>query len=187
VTASEPADGRLSQSELLDNLNALLLAGFVTTSNLLGNGLRLLLDDPGLMIALRSGTVPVSEFTEEVLRYDAPIQWIVRRSPGGAQIGGAQIAAGQQVVLLIGAANRDPAQFAVPDAFQPTRSDSSPLSFGAGAHFCLGNALALLEASIAFPMLLSRFPIMAAAGDPSRDYSGPVHRGFASLPIRVGR
>jgi cytochrome P450 len=180
------ADWRLSQSELLDNLNVLLLAGFVTTTNLLGNGLRILLDDPGLLAALRSGTESVSGFTEEVLRYDAPVQWTVRRSPGGAEIGGVQIAPGQQVVLLLGAANRDPAQFALPDAFRPARSEGTPLSFGAGAHFCLGNALARLEATIAFPMLLSQFPVLAAAGDPIRDYSSPLHRGSASLPIRVG-
>ena len=86
---------------------------------------------------------------------------------------------------LIGAGNRDPRKFTAPDTFDPLRADGGPLSFGGGAHFCLGAALARLEASVAFPRLLARFPAMAPAGEPARR-SGLVLRGFDALPVLIG-
>jgi cytochrome P450 len=96
---------------------------------------------------------------------------------------------GAEVVTLLGAANRDPRRFADPGEFRPARYDpaaaaSPPISFGAGAHFCLGAALARLEAAVAFPRLLSRFPALAPAGDPVRR-PGLVLRGYETLPVRV--
>jgi cytochrome P450 len=89
----------------------------------------------------------------------------------------------------LGAANRDPRRFGAPDEFRPARydpagPDSAPLSFGAGAHFCLGAALARLEGAVAFPRLLSRFPALAPAGDPVRRPT-LLLRGFETLPVRV--
>ncbi len=179
------ADGRLSESELLVNLTLLLFAGFETTTNLLGNGLQILLSRPALVSGLRHGTVPPAAFVTEVLRFDSPVQaatdrW--RREPG--QVAGVPVPAGGHVIPMIGAANRDPRRFRSPDTFDPARSDSGALSFGAGAHFCLGAALARLEGTIAFPQLLASFPRVAAAGDPVRRH-GLALRGFDKLPVTV--
>lgn len=150
--------------ELVANLAILLVAGFETTTHLLGNGLRLLLDHPGAMAALRDGTVPVQGFVDEVLRYDTPVQLSNRVAlTDHVSVGGVPVPAGTHVVVLLGAANRDPAHYAEPGRFDPTRRDSRPLSFGGGAHYCLGALLARLEATVAFGRLPARFPALTSA------------------------
>jgi cytochrome P450 len=187
VAARDADDGRLSDEELLANLILLLVAGFETTTDLLGNGLTILLDRPDLTAALRSGQLTTAAFIEEALRYESPVQVTTRvASADGLVVEDIRIPAGSDLILLLGAANRDPAQYPHPDRFDPTRADNKPLSFGAGQHICLGNNLARLEASVAFPRLLDRFPGLAA--DPDRQ---PVRRdrlvlrGYQTLPIRV--
>jgi cytochrome P450 len=184
VGITDAGDGRLTDSELLDNLTLLLVAGFETTTNLLGNGLRIVLRDPAAREALRSGSVPVASFVEEVLRFDSPVQLTSRRTVAAAEICGVPVAAGEEVVLLLGAGNRDGRRFTDPDVFAPERAVSGPLSFGGGPHFCVGAALARLEASVAFPRLLERFPGIAAAGEPHRR-EGLVLRGFDTLPVTL--
>ena len=184
VQIADSGDGRLSDRELIRNLTLLLVAGFETTTNLLGNGLQLILDDPALGDALRTGEIPVAAFVEEVLRYDSPVQLASGRIGYETELGGVPVAAGDRLMPVLGAANRDPRRFAGPDKFEPLRSEGSPLSFGGGAHFCIGAALARLEATTAFPRLLSRFPDLAAAGEPRRR-NGLVLRGFDTLPVRV--
>ena len=189
VAARDAADGRLSEPELLANLVVLLVAGFETTTNLLGNGLAILLQRPELTAALRCGDMAISGFTEEVLRYDSPVQVTTRQARAdNLTVAGVSIPTDSTLILLIGAANRDPDRFPDPDRFDPARSDIRPLSFGAGAHFCLGNGLARLEAGAAFPRLLARFPALAAAPDrqPARR-DRLVLRGYQELPIRVAK
>jgi cytochrome P450 len=186
VRVRDAGDGRLSEAELLDNLNKLILAGFLTTTNLLANGLALMLSDPSLAAGVRSGGIAAADFAEETLRYEAPVQMTIRRAAAASSIGGVPVSAGTSVILLIGAGNRDPRRFARPDLFDPRRSDAGALSFGGGPHFCLGAALARLEAAIAFPAVLSRFPGIALAGG-GRRVPGPAFRGFESLPVTVGR
>jgi cytochrome P450 len=178
--------GWLSLEELLGNLTLLLFAGFETTTNLLGNGLRIILTHPDVEAALRSGAIHAAEFVTEVLRYDSPVQAGTDRwCPAGTELCGVELPAGSQVIGLIGAANRDPRRFANPDTFEPGRADAGALSFGAGPHYCLGASLARLEGEVAFPLLLDSFPALAAAGDPMRR-GGVALRGFDRMPVTVG-
>ncbi|HEY9335300.1 MAG TPA: cytochrome P450 [Kribbella sp.] len=178
VAARDAGDGRLSDEELLANLILLLVAGFETTTDLLGNGLAILLREPSL--------VPDEAFVEEVLRYDSPVQVTTRTARIDAEISGTAIPAGAGLVLLLGAANRDPQRFPQPDRFDPSRTGNKPLSFGAGAHICLGNSLARLEATIAFGRLRERFAGITPAGEPARR-DRLVLRGYQSLPVRLVR
>ena len=185
--AGDADDGRLSDEELLTNLILLLVAGFETTTGVLGNGLAILLDRPGVLTGLRSGAIDVTGFVEEVLRYDSPVQVTTRVARAdGLTVGGLSIPKGGDVILLIGAANRDPARYPDPDRFDPARRDNRPLSFGAGPHICLGNGLARLEAAIAFPRLLARFPEISAIPDAPRTRRDRlVLRGHETLPVRL--
>jgi cytochrome P450 len=183
LTVSDAADGRLTDAELLHNLTLLLIAGFETTTNLLGNGLQVILRRPEAGESVRDGSVPVPAFVEEVLRYDSPVQ-LTSRVGCEAKVGGVAIEAGDHVMTVLGAGNRDPRRFAHPDTFDPLRSDGGPLSFGGGAHFCIGAALARLEAAVAFPRLLRRFPAIAPAGEPVRRDT-LLLRGFDALPVTV--
>jgi cytochrome P450 len=180
---SDSADGRLSDAELLHNLTLLLVAGFETTTNLLGNGLQIVLQDPGAGEAVRTGAVSPAAFVEEVLRFDSPVQ-LTSRIAYPVTMGGVSLSAGDQVMTLIGAGNRDPRRFADPDVFNPLRPDGGPLSFGGGAHFCIGAALARLEGTVAFSRLLTRFPEIAPAGEPVRRESFLL-RGFDELPVSI--
>jgi cytochrome P450 len=184
VGIADEQDGRLSDAELTRNLTLLLVAGFETTTNLLGNGLQLLLHDRALTAGVRTGEVPVAPFVEEVLRYDSPVQLASSRIGYESELGGLRIEAGDVLMPVLGAGNRDPRKFTAPDKFDPMRGESGPLSFGGGAHFCVGAALARLEAAVAFPRLLARFPAIAPAGEPVRR-TGLVLRGFDILPVTV--
>jgi cytochrome P450 len=183
VAISDSGSGRLTGTELLHNLTLLLVAGFETTTNLLGNGLNIVLHDPPAGQAVRDGSVPAAAFVEEVLRYDSPVQ-LTSRTGHETKVGGVAVSAGVGVTTLLGAGNRDPRRFASPDRFDPSRPDGGPLSFGGGAHFCIGAALARLEGRVAFDRLLHRFPSIAAAGEPVRR-DRLVLRGFEELPVFV--
>ncbi|MFF2116190.1 cytochrome P450 [Kitasatospora sp. NPDC058184] len=178
-------DERLSARELLANLVLLLVAGFETTTNLLGNGLALLFRHPEAAAGLRSGTITPAGFTDEVLRFDAPVQATgrVALEPGLA-VEGLPIPPGSGLTLLIGSANHDPDRYEHPEVFDPTRTDSQPLSFGGGTHFCLGSQLARMEAEVAVPALLDRFPRLAPGGVPTRR-DRLVLRGYETLPVTV--
>jgi cytochrome P450 len=187
VAARDAGDGRLSDEELLANLILLLVAGFETTTNLLGNGLAILLDRPDLTSALRAEQLPMAGFIEEVLRHDSPVQAVTRQARADSlTVEGVPIPNGGDLILLIGAANRDPARYDDPDRFDPTRTDIRPLSFGAGPHICIGNNLARLEAAVAFPKLLTRFTNLSAAPDrrPLRR-DRLILRGFQTLPVQT--
>lgn len=177
---------QLTEDELMANLALLLLAGFETTTNLLGNGLRILLERPDHLIRLRNTPELAAAYVEEMLRFDGPVQFTVRMAAEDLQIDGVPVSAGGQVLLLLGAANRDPKRFAAPDRFDPDRPDNQPLSFGGGPHFCIGAALARLEAQLALPMVLRRLPGLALAGTPVR-WDRFNLRGHEHLPIRVAR
>jgi cytochrome P450 len=188
VAARDAGDGRLTDQELLGNLITLLVAGFETTTDLLGNGISILFGRPDLADALRTRRLPVTDFVEEVLRYEAPVQLTSRVARAALTVDGVPVPPGSSLILLVGAANRDPARYPDPDRFDPWRGDIRPLSFGAGAHVCIGNGLARLEAEVAFPRLLDRFPDLAAApGQPPVRRDRVVLRGYQRLPVVLGR
>jgi cytochrome P450 len=183
LAVSDAADGRLTDAELLHNMTLLLVAGFETTTNLLGNGLQIVLDRLEYVEGVGTGAVPPAGFVEEVLRFDSPVQ-LTSRHAYDTTISDVLVGAQSEVVLLLGAGNRDPRRFASPLSFDPARADGGPLSFGGGAHFCIGAALARLEGAVAFPRLFSRFPKIARAGDPTRRDT-LLLRGFDTLPVSV--
>jgi cytochrome P450 len=186
VQVNSAHDGRLSDAELVANVVVLLVAGFETTANLIGNGLFLGFEHPEVLARVRAGEIPVAAFVEEVLRYDSPVQLTSRFATAeGAMAGEEPLPKGAQVLLLLGAANRDGRRFEDPDVFDPTRPENVPLSFGAGIHYCLGQGLARLEAQIAFERLFARFPGLAAAG-PAERRDRLVLRGYERLPVTLG-
>jgi len=183
LTAAHDADGaRLSTPELLANLSLLLVAGFETTTNLLSNALAILLERPDLAAALRHDPSLAPSFVEEVLRYDAPVQLTERWCRDEVRVGGVAVERYGRVLVLLGAANRDPSRFPRPGHFDPARESNQPLSFGAGGHYCLGAALARMEAQVALPMLVTMLPRLALAGPPLRRPRLTL-RGYGELPV----
>ncbi|MFJ5924007.1 cytochrome P450 [Kitasatospora sp. NPDC092948] len=185
VATADADPQRLSDTELLANLALLLVAGFETTGNLLGNALALLLEHPDTAAALRDGTLDPAALVDEVLRFDSPVQVTSRIAlTDGLTVGDLPVPRDTGVLLLLGAANRDPRRYTEPGRFDPTRTEGRPLSFGAGPHYCLGAQLARLEATVALPALLRRFPALTAAG-PAVRRERLVLRGFGTLPVTL--
>jgi cytochrome P450 len=179
------ADGeRLTAKELLHNCIFLLNAGHETTTNLIGNGLVTLLEHPGEKQRLIDHPDLIKTAVEEMLRYESSNQLGNRMTVEPVELGGEKLPPGTPVTLGIGAANRDPAQFADPERFDVGRNPNRHLAFATGAHQCAGMALARLEGAIAISRFLKRFPHYALAGEPVR--GGRVRfRGFLSVPCNI--
>ncbi|MBR8741969.1 cytochrome P450 [Nocardiopsis sp. MG754419] len=178
--------GDMTAAELGSMFRLLLVAGFETTVNLIGNGTMALLrhrDEWERLVAdpeLAAGAV------EEILRYDSPVQLTGRWSRHDTEVEGAPIGAGRQVLCLIGSADRDPRRFAEPDRFDITRSNAGEhLAFSGGTHYCLGAPLARLEGRIALRTLSERIPGLRPTAMPTRRDTLTV-RGLASFPVTVG-
>jgi cytochrome P450 len=149
--------GKMNTAELLSVIQMLVPAGHETTANALGSGMRRIAEDAALQATLRDNPDSIPNFVEEVLRLDAPVQGLFRRAKRDIEIAGVRIPAGATVVLSWGAANRDPAKFAAPNDVALARGNSRQhLSFGLGAHFCVGSQLARAELVTAFKILLAR-------------------------------
>ena len=175
---------RLSALELYHNCIFLLNAGHETTTNLIGNGLWLLLSHPVELKKLRADPGSLGTAIEEMLRYDGPIQLNNRRLTAPITLGGTTLPEGAFVTLGIGAANRDPAQFAHAERFDVARKPNRHVAFGHGDHACAGMNVARMEARIAFSRLLNRFSRIEPCGAPERDRRIRF-RGFRKLPLRV--
>ena len=177
---------RLTAKELLHNCIFLLNAGHETTTNLIGNGLVALLDYPTEKQRLIAEPALIKTAVEEMLRFESSNQLGNRVTVEGIELGSIAMPPGTPITLCIGAANRDPAQFADPENLDIGRTPNRHLAFGTGAHQCAGMALARLEGAVAISRYLARFPDYTLDGEPVR--GGRVRfRGFSSVPCVTGQ
>jgi cytochrome P450 len=178
------AEGVLSEDEAVANCVLLLFAGHETTANLIANGLVLLFDNPDQLERLRADPELTPSAVEEMLRCDGPAGMIGRRVVAPLEIGGQSFPVGTHVFVSLAAANRDPAVFPDPDRFDVTRGRSRHLAFGMGTYYCLGAALARMEADECFRLLLDRMPRLRPAYDrPDFVPVPPASHRLASLEV----
>jgi cytochrome P450 len=181
-------DGRLAgEDELMVNTGTLLVAGFETTTNLLTNAVYRLLQHPDQLEAFVVDRSVDRTCVEEVLRFDPPSQFVRARTIAAeTEIGGFTLQAGDGVIPVLAAANRDPDEFDEPERFTVTRRVNRHLSFGVGHHLCIGATLARTETAIALRRLFERFPDLALAPDDEPEYRPNLQlRGFSRLPVRL--
>jgi pimeloyl-[acyl-carrier protein] synthase len=182
LTAEDEGD-RLTRDELLATMVLLFVAGHETTVNLIGNGLLALLRHPGELERLRDDPSLDADAVEELLRFDAPVQLTARNATTDLEVAGIEVPKGEQLVLLLAAANRDEAAFASPDVLDIGRTDNRHVAFGGGIHLCLGAPLARVEAQAAIGRLVRRFPSLALAGGDPAIKETVTLRGPEALPV----
>jgi cytochrome P450 len=171
------------EQELVGAAVLLFGAGFDSPASMVGLGTKLLLDHPDQARLLRDSPDLVPGGVQEILRYEPPVQLVVRAALEPAVLEGREVPAGSMVFGLIAAANRDPAAVKEPEVFDVTRAQVSSLSFGAGPHYCLGAYLAGMQGEILFPRLLRAFPSMRTGGEPEYREPGSTLRGLDRLPL----
>jgi cytochrome P450 len=188
IQASEngPIETRLSETELIGIAGLVLAAGFETTVNLLGNGIRMLLDTPEHLDTLRQRPELWPNAVEEILRLESPVQLTARLAVKDVEMAGTQIKRRELVIVYLAAANRDPSVFPNPHHFDIERPNAGKhLAFSGGRHFCLGAALARAEGEVGLRTFFERFPEVRAAGAGSRRDTR-VLRGWSTLPVALG-
>ena len=185
VHAEEGGD-QLSDDEIVTMCSLLLAAGNLTTTDLIGNGVLALLQNPDELRKLQDDPSLIKNAVEEMLRYDSPVIMSGRTPLDDAVIAGREISAGQSVTPILGAANRDPAVYAEPERFDITRANTSHHSFGGGVHYCLGAPLARAEAQMAVGTMVRRFPKMQLGDSPLEWRRVPGFRGLKRLPMLLG-
>jgi cytochrome P450 len=182
---AETDGDRLTDEEIVGFLFLMIVAGNETTTKLLASALYWAWRNPDQLAKPMSDPTLIGPWVEETIRYDAPSQMLARTVMKDFTSHGQTVRAGERLVLVVGAANRDPAVFPDPDRYDLERDTSSLISFGSGRHYCLGANLARLEAQIAlgeFTRRVARFEIDEAGAE--RVHS-PNVRGFATLPVQV--
>jgi cytochrome P450 len=184
IQALDAGQHRLTDDELISNMIVLFNASFLTTIYMLGSGLPLLLSRPDVTAELPGNGDLALDCVHEILRCESPVQFLNRAAPEDTELAGVPLAKDDVVLLLLGAANRDPARFVDPDLFEPAREKLTSLSFGAGPHYCVGAAVSRAEGRIALPRLFERFPKLALAGEPVGTGSLFL-RGMNSVPVTV--
>jgi len=180
-------DDRLTEDELVATAMLLLFAGHETTTNLLSNSTLMLLRDPDARARFVSAPESAGTALEEFLRFDGPSNSMSRVVRVTHEIGGRTLREGDRVFAMINAANRDPAQFDDPNSLDLGRQPNRHLTFGQGAHFCIGAQLARLEARIALPRLFERFPELAVGDAPPIWHDSLIARGLSRLPVKPGK
>jgi len=186
IAVSDGSD-RLREDEVVSTAILLFAAGFETTTNLIGNGLLALVRHPDQLARLAASVedpAAVQRAVEELLRYDSPVQLDGRAVARPVEVAGRHFEAGESVMTLLGAANRDPRRFTDPERLDLTRDEGPPMSFGSGIHYCLGAALARAEGQACFARLLARFPTVELAGEVSYRDSITL-RGLTALPVTL--
>jgi cytochrome P450 len=183
--AAVDVDGdSITAREIVSLAQLLLVAGHETTVNLIGNGVLALLRAPDQRTLLQRRPELVGPAVDELLRFDGPVQITQRVVLEDMEVGGCPVRPGDEIMLVLGAANRDPAVFAEPQRLDVTRDARRHVGFGGGIHHCLGAALARMEAQIAFASLLERFGDIELAGQPTRRPTFTL-RGLESLPVAL--
>jgi cytochrome P450 len=178
---------RLTEEEVIANSIVTMVGGQETTTNLIGNGVLALLQNPDQLEKLRSDLSLIPSAVEELLRYESPSQHTARLAPEDTILGGKRIRKRQAVIAVMAAGNRDPERFSDPDRLDITRSDNRHLAFGWGAHFCFGAALARIEGQIAFELMLRRLSNWTLDPVPLVWRSNLGLRGLTKLLIRFSR
>jgi cytochrome P450 len=187
MTQLQAADAPLSDDELMNNLAALLIGGNVTTTDLIGNAVRLLLLNPGELAKLKADPALINAVVEEALRYEPPVDATSRIASRDIEVAGCPMKQRQAMMLFLRAANRDPEVFEEPDRFDVSRAKKPHVAFGGGAHICIGAPLARLEAQVALARLFERFPNLRLAdpGAPPAWRLLPFFRGLERLELRA--
>lgn len=185
LISAREVDDRLSDDELFGTVVLILAAGHETTTNLIGNGLYTLMRHPAELARLRARPELIASAVEELLRFEGPVALTSRNPAEDIELDGVRIPKEDELSLALAAANRDPDVFPDPLRLDLARSENRHLSFGFGAHFCLGAALARLEGQIALGSAVARFPGMKLASDAVEWKPGIVLRGLTSLQIRL--
>jgi cytochrome P450 len=185
LIAVEDEGTRLSHDELISTCILLLIAGHETTVNLIGNGTLQLLRHPDQLRLLRDRPGLLKTAVEELLRFDPPVQLTGRMALEDIPFGDKVLKKGQQAVILVGAANRDPVQFPDPQRLDITREDNRHIAFGMGIHFCLGAPLARVEGQIALGQLVRRTSELAMTVEEPPYKENLVLRGLESLPVKL--
>ncbi|BAC89876.1 cytochrome P450 [Gloeobacter violaceus] len=178
---------RLSDEEIVYCCIMMFVAGHETTRSLIASGLLALLQHPEQLAYLRMHPERMGAAVTEMLRYESPLQQTKRRATAAVAVGGRTIQPQEQVLLCLGAANRDPARFEQPDRFDITRTDNGHLAFGQGMHHCLGAALAQMEAQVALRVLLERFANLTLQDTPEWLEHSFILRGLKTLPVQWDR
>ncbi|MBO0689016.1 MAG: cytochrome P450 [Candidatus Dormibacteraeota bacterium] len=193
MVGSQEPEGGLTEDELLANALFLMTAGHETVANQITNGLVSLLRHPDQAELLRRDPALIDGAVEEILRFDSAIQLTARLAERDRLVLGRRLAKGEAVVVLLGAANRDPARFPEPDRFDIRRAGNRPLSFAFGAHYCLGAALARAELRIGIPLVLERLGALdlqesELTYQPTLDFRGPTSLRVrrAGVPFAAG-
>lgn len=185
LIAARDEGSRLDHDELLSMVFLLLIAGYETTANLIGNGVLALLRNPDQLAALRAEPSLAKNSVEELLRYDGPLKvsGVLRHTTEDVAMGGVVIPAGEAVLFSLLSANHDPEHYENPDDLRISREVNKHMAFGHGIHYCVGSPLARAEAEIAIPALLSAFPDLRLAADEPDWRHSRFLRGLKHLPV----
>jgi cytochrome P450 len=183
IAAEEDGD-QLTVDEIVATCNLLLIAGHETTVNLIANAVLAMLREPAQWRALGAEPSRVGAVVEETMRYDPPVQLVMRIAGEDMTIGEVDVPKGDSMLLLTAASHRDPNAIERPNEFDPDRETIRHLGFGKGPHFCLGAPLARLEASVALSAVTARFPDAHIAGEPVYKPNVTL-RGLATLDVTV--